>query len=93
MKRLDLMQHIDTVTTAHSIIAEGTKSLIPWERGKLGSIPQPELDIKYVLNGIECPQCKSELYDDISMILASNPPQIKVICAHKGCNFVSSRFR
>lgn len=41
-------------------------------------------------NGIECPKCKSELYDSSPMItLASNPPRKNIHC--ESCDFVGYR--
>jgi hypothetical protein len=40
-------------------------------------------------NGIACPECGDELFDDGSVVLASLPPQTKVFC--KRCEFRGSR--
>lgn len=47
---------------------------------------------KYTPNGLECPKCKKELYDDQSITLTSNPPQTPVLCLGDQCDFRSSRF-
>lgn len=42
-------------------------------------------------NGIECPNCKEELYDTSpSAVLTSYPPQKKVNCMN--CNFKGLRY-
>lgn len=41
-------------------------------------------------NGIECPECKSELWDRSPMItLTSNPPQKDIYCPQ--CHYVGYR--
>ena len=37
------------------------------------------------LNGIECPDCKSELMDADDILLTSYPPKKRVICSN--CNY------
>jgi uncharacterized protein with PIN domain len=38
-------------------------------------------------NGVACPRCQAELYDQTpNMILASNPPKKKIRCAKCGWN-------
>ena len=46
--------------------------------------------VREALNGIECPECRAELFDDLTRVLMSNPPQTPVFC--KKCNYVGSRF-
>lgn len=43
-----------------------------------------------VLNGHKCPKCNSELYDDRSIQLMTNPPQYKTSC--ESCGYKSTRF-
>lgn len=35
---------------------------------------------KYERNGIACPDCGAELMDDLSVVLASIPPQLNIFC-------------
>lgn len=41
-------------------------------------------------NGIKCPKCGEELFDDLTRVLTSNPPQTPVFC--KKCGYTGSRF-
>jgi len=40
-------------------------------------------------NGIACPECGTELYDDTTSVLLSCPPQYPIFC--KKCGFIGSR--
>lgn len=40
-------------------------------------------------NGIACPQCGEELSDDLTLTLASYPPQVPVFCDE--CGYHGSR--
>ncbi len=45
-----------------------------------------------VLNGIACPKCGSELFDENPMeVLASIPPNKRIGCHSKDCNFSGYR--
>ena len=49
---------------------------------------------KYVQNGIACPKCGKELFDEVGvMMLASTPPQVAVVCLQQSCKFKSSRYQ
>jgi hypothetical protein len=41
-------------------------------------------------NGIACPKCSEELFDDLTRVLTSNPPQTPVFC--KKCDYHGSRY-
>ena len=41
------------------------------------------------LNGIECPKCGSELFDEGNIQSLSNPPQKNIYC--KNCNYKGRR--
>ncbi len=43
-----------------------------------------------VENGIACPNCGSELFDEPHIMLTSNPPQYKIFC--KNCNYKGTRY-
>lgn len=38
-------------------------------------------------NGLECPNCKQELYDRDSMVLCSIPAQKNIICLNSDCGY------
>lgn len=44
---------------------------------------------KDFLNGIECPLCKNELYEDGSVQTLSLPPQVPIFCKH--CKYTGWR--
>lgn len=46
---------------------------------------------KYRSNGFACPDCGRELYDDVSFVLTSVPPQAVVKCLGQDCVFTSAR--
>ena len=46
------------------------------------------------LNGIECPNCKKELYDSQPMVtLTSSPAQKTTVCLNDGCGYTGYRYR
>jgi len=51
---------------------------------------QYEPPLKDILNNIECPECKEELSDDLTVVLTTYPPQARTFC--KNCDFVGSRY-
>ena len=44
-------------------------------------------------NGIACPQCGNEMGDSDNLLLMSNPPQQRIECLNKDCNFITYRVR
>ena len=52
----------------------------PYLRNPFESVP----------NGIECPDCNTELFDNLKLgVCASLPPRVQVVCKH--CNYVGYR--
>ncbi len=46
----------------------------------------------YELNGIACPKCGKELYDNADhCVLASLPPQKRILCLMQGCDWHGTR--
>lgn len=43
-------------------------------------------------NGIQCPNCKQELYDKYNVILTSNPPKRNIVCLNSECNYTGYRY-
>jgi hypothetical protein len=41
-------------------------------------------------NGIECPNCKCELFDSQHLVLLSNPPRYKIF--YKNCDYTGERY-
>lgn len=66
---------------------------------KLKTLDEHNLQVKIVgqnlpqPNGIECPNCGSELFDsNPNMTLMSFPPQKRVICLKDSCDYSGFRF-
>jgi hypothetical protein len=66
--------------------------LIPWvKRDELKRHTYEKT--QYALNGLECPKCRSELYDKNDVIYPTDPPQVAVMCLKAQCNFTNSRVK
>lgn len=64
------------------------KRLVSWEQRN--SYKAPHI-VRYTLNGIACPKCGHELFDDSSIIVTSLPPTVQVWCFYSGCHFEGTR--
>jgi hypothetical protein len=63
------------------------KTLEEHNREAIARFPQQVYEAR---NGIKCPKCSEELFDDLTRVLTSNPPQTPVFC--KKCGYTGSRF-
>lgn len=63
------------------------KTLEQHQREAIAAMPQ---QITERPNGIACPKCGAELWDDCTRVLTSNPPQTPIFC--KKCGYAGSRF-
>jgi hypothetical protein len=57
--------------------ASAQKQLVPLDEAKPSfTVSQ----IKKRPNGFSCPKCGKEMFDDLTLVLTSNPPQVHVFC-------------
>ena len=71
---------MNTTQSLKTIEQHNSDALRVWNAANSGERP----------NGIACPKCGAELFDDTTRVLTSLPPQTPIFC--KKCDYSSSRF-